>query len=304
MGYYTDISKSEYAAKDTALYNRLNGVSGHTVAGVIATQLAPQLLQFTIGKILSGSDKTENETNTSNSSEQTKREELQKKLDEALKEIGADNENQINEAVSKVQDERDKKVGEAQTAVNTFIDGTDKYSSQITELKGKLVTSQNGVELTAEEKAQNDKINKEIEKLEAKRQEAYEKAVADLEEVTKTEDAKVETTYKKAQEAIDLVEQLAKLNHVGDEEVKVEEKTEALADFTKYRKLFTDTKASTEERIEYGAELKKIAEANPNDKTIQNAYKMLESKIEALSWSEMHKNNPQGLGLNQKSFGI
>ena len=33
MGYYTDISNSQYAAKDTALYNRLNGVSGHTFLG-------------------------------------------------------------------------------------------------------------------------------------------------------------------------------------------------------------------------------------------------------------------------------
>ena len=304
MGYYTDISNNkDYAAEGTAQLNRMRGASGHTIAGVLLSQTVPSIFMTIASKVADGkgSDKS---NETKGSSESSGITELQNKLQSLLNEIGAESENDINEAVSRAQNKRDEKVGEAQDKVNTFIDGTDKYSSQITELKGKLVTSQNGVELTAEEKAQNDKINKEIEKLEAKRQEAYEKAVADLEEVTKTEDAKVETTYKKAQEAIDLVEQLAKLNHVGDEEVKVEEKTEALADFTKYRKLFMDTKASTEERIEYGAELKKIAEANPNDKTIQNAYKMLESKIEALSWSEMHKNNSQGLGLNQKSFGI
>lgn len=33
MGYYTEISNSQYAAKDTALYNRLNGVNGHTFLG-------------------------------------------------------------------------------------------------------------------------------------------------------------------------------------------------------------------------------------------------------------------------------
>ena len=33
MGYYTEISDSQYSAKDTALQNRLNGVNGHTILG-------------------------------------------------------------------------------------------------------------------------------------------------------------------------------------------------------------------------------------------------------------------------------
>lgn len=33
MGYYTEISNSQYSAKDTALQNRLNGVNGHTILG-------------------------------------------------------------------------------------------------------------------------------------------------------------------------------------------------------------------------------------------------------------------------------
>jgi len=40
MGYYTEISNSQYAAKDTALQNRLNGVQGHTLLGVMLSSNA------------------------------------------------------------------------------------------------------------------------------------------------------------------------------------------------------------------------------------------------------------------------
>lgn len=33
MGYYTEVSNSQYAAKDTALYNRQNGVNSHSLIG-------------------------------------------------------------------------------------------------------------------------------------------------------------------------------------------------------------------------------------------------------------------------------
>ncbi len=35
MGYYTELSSSQYAAKDTALYNRMNGVTNHSMLGAI-----------------------------------------------------------------------------------------------------------------------------------------------------------------------------------------------------------------------------------------------------------------------------
>lgn len=46
MGYYNDISNSEYAAKDTALANRLNGVSGHNPWGVLALNAGMQLTNY------------------------------------------------------------------------------------------------------------------------------------------------------------------------------------------------------------------------------------------------------------------
>ena len=48
MGYYTEISKSSaYSAQDTALYNRMNGVSGHSWLG--ATLAANTMNIFSMG---------------------------------------------------------------------------------------------------------------------------------------------------------------------------------------------------------------------------------------------------------------
>ena len=53
MGYYTEISNNkEYAAKDVALYNRMNGVSGHTVAGVVLSQTLPSIFMTLTTKIV------------------------------------------------------------------------------------------------------------------------------------------------------------------------------------------------------------------------------------------------------------
>lgn len=46
MGYYNDISNSEYAAKDTALANRLNGVSGHNPWAVLGLNATMQLTNY------------------------------------------------------------------------------------------------------------------------------------------------------------------------------------------------------------------------------------------------------------------
>lgn len=52
MGYYTEFSNSSYAAKDTALTNRLNGVNGHTVLGTLLVGCAQNI--SSIGEQLAG----------------------------------------------------------------------------------------------------------------------------------------------------------------------------------------------------------------------------------------------------------
>lgn len=56
MGYYNDISNSQYAAKDTALANRLNGVNGHTFLGTFLVGNVNNFLY--IGQQLAGNGKS------------------------------------------------------------------------------------------------------------------------------------------------------------------------------------------------------------------------------------------------------
>ena len=298
MGFYTEISNNkEYAAKDTALHNRMNGVSGHSAAGAIISQEAPGLFKGVaskIGNLLNGSEaNNESDAAGADKSEQAQREELQKQLKSALREIGAEDENGINEAVHMQQTERDVKVEAAQTEVDSYRLGTDKYSVEINELQGQIVT---GEELTPEQQANNEKIQSKIEKLEAKREDALQKAQANLEKTIQTEDAKVNQVYTKAQEAIVILEKLEKLNYEGiNEDVKVEEKTEALADFTKYRLIMTSQDTTPEERYEAANKLEEIASNNSENKTISDAYKALEAKIGAAKHSyrdSVNDNNP------------
>ncbi len=59
MGYYTELSNnSTYAAKDTALANRLNGVNGHTVLGTLLVGNVQNI--FSIGEQLAGRGKSKN----------------------------------------------------------------------------------------------------------------------------------------------------------------------------------------------------------------------------------------------------
>ena len=296
-GLYTKISNDKnLAATNTAEFYKYNGISSHSEIGLTLAQTLPSLFMLTLSKVgnLSDSEKaSESDAAGADKSEQAQREKLQKQLKSALREIGAEDENGINEAVNMQQTERDVKVEAAQTEVDSYRLGTDKYSVEINELQGQIVT---GEELTPEQQANNEKIQSKIEKLEAKREEASQKAQANLEKTIETEDAKVNKVYAKAQEAIDILETLTKLNYEGiNNDVKVEEKTEALADFTKYRKIMTAQDTTPEKRYEAANKLEEIASNNSNDKTISDAYKMLEARIGAVKHSyrdSVNNNNP------------
>ena len=65
MGYYTEISNSEYAAKDTALINRMQGNDSHSIVGAALATNAGNILNLGMsifGKITAKSEAPE-ETN-------------------------------------------------------------------------------------------------------------------------------------------------------------------------------------------------------------------------------------------------
>ena len=287
MGFYSEISNSKQAAENTAIYNRMNGLDVHSPIGYTLAAAAPQLLSFTtslIGNILNGSEKDENAKGSV--SESAQREQLKKDINKILRDIGAKDENGINEAVNEAQNERDTKIKAAQSELEPYMNGTDKYSQEIKNLQAQIVT---GEELTPDQAANNTKIQNRITKLEAERKEVQEKIQANIEKVTETETARVQKIYDKAQEVIKLLQQLADLNCIKEEDKDkpIEEKTETLAEFTKNRDILIDKNINIQERAEAAEKLEEIAQNNPNDATIAKAYAMIKNQVETTLEDEM-----------------
>lgn len=272
MGYYTEISKSsKYRAEDTALYNRMNGVSGHTALGVIGSQLAPQLLQLTIGKILSGTEKADSEEKTVTPEDQ-QREALQEQLKSVLKEIGAVDEKGISKAVEEAQSEHDKNIKAKQDIVDTFTNGTDQYTTQITALQTQL----NG--LTAEndpDGSQKRKIEGQIQDLEKKRDKALQQAQKDLQEVTQKEDKKLNNIVFKAEEAKAILVQLQNLNAIdeADKETSYDAAQEVtdMANFNQAREKFLKNKTKE------------------NAQALKEAYEEVDNKTTKAAWDKFLK---------------
>ena len=231
MGYFLDINNNEdLRAKNTAQINAANGKTGHSYAGVILSQLGPSIFMGVLNKIESSQD-GKGGSDSKNLSVDEERKSYERKLNKALNKIGANSAEDINEAVTRSQNERDTKVKAAQTDVDAFKNGTDTYSTQIADLKKQLTNSN----ITDDEKT---KINNDIEKLENKKNKALEKAEKNLEKVVKTENANVDTVCENASYALSYLEILASMKSVDDsQEVTVEEQNEALNEFVTHRNL-------------------------------------------------------------------
>ncbi len=73
MGYYTEISNSEYAAKDTALINRMQGNDSHSIVGAMLATNATNILGagLTIFGKLTAKDTVPEEENPDSTEERT-----------------------------------------------------------------------------------------------------------------------------------------------------------------------------------------------------------------------------------------
>lgn len=279
MGYYTEISKSEYAAKDVALYNRMNGVSGHTVAGVVATQVAPQLLQFTIGRILSGSEKNENETNTGNSSENTERTRLQKELKSALKDIGVDHEKDIETKIAEVRTEGQNNIAKAQENVNKY-KTVEQYDADIENQQNAL----NSLNDTNDpDGTKRKEIEKQIEALQSDKK-ARQDAENELRKVTEAENAKLIKLNQRAEDANDIIKQLNALDNNSvekQETAKVESQYNELQTFNDAYKNYKKS-PSKETALALQKAYQDCPQDSPNYKNISTLYKMYQKDVEGL----------------------
>ncbi len=279
MGFYTQIATDKnLAAKNVAEYNYMNGNYNYcyTPSDAIIDSI-PSIFFALTGKVAEfAADRRENRQENNS----IERSNLEKDLQEALNDIGASDENNINEAVTEKQNKYSLEIQTAQAAVNVFTDGQDEYSSQITSLKVQISGLNEQNDPDGVKKAQ---LEQQIADLEAKKAEAYSQAQSKLQEIQKTAEVELKKIETRAKDAFNILEKLAKLDSSSEKKVNVKEKTEALYDFTQTRTAFEKAlkNNNTNEARVQAETLKKIYEEHPNDKTIRNAYeKLLKTKVE------------------------
>lgn len=275
MAGFLNLHNSEYASKGVAEYNAANGNSRQSFIGYTIATNFPSVFMTLTSKI---ADKKDGKGGASETSDDSELKALNKQFKQILKKIGANDETQINEAVAEAQNKSQTKINTAQAEVDSFNNGTDKYSTQIATLQGQLVT---GEDLTDEQKANNDKINNKIESLNKERTKAQEKAQKNLEKVVETETANIQEVKANAEEAYKIFEQISNLADVDHEDNNyVREKNEVLHDLNNQRTAFL-TSTNPADKKAAAQKIKQMAEENPNDTNIQTTYKLLKDKIEA-----------------------
>ena len=274
MAGFLNLHNSEYAAKDVAKYNAANGNSRQSVVGYLISTNAPSIFMSLTSKI---ADKTDGKGGASETSDDSELKTLKRQFKQVLNKIGAKDETQINESVADAQNKSQTKINTAQAEVDSFNNGTDKYSTQIATLQSQLIT---GEDLADEQKANNDKINKKIESLNKERTKAQEKAQKNLEQTVKTETANIQEVKANAEEAYKIFEKISGFVDVDNEDNNyVREKNEVLHDLNNQRTVFLTSTNPTDKKAA-AQEIKKMAEENPNDINIQTTYKLLKNRIE------------------------
>lgn len=271
MGYFTDINNNDSLRSKGAQYTP---VSTRSAQKVQETQYVINTI-FGFGfNILPSATDGKGGADSKHLSVDEQKKDLESKLNKCLNKIGAKNADDINEAVSRAQDERDTKIKAAQTEVDAFKNGTDIYSTQIADLKTQLTNSN----LTDEEAT---KIKNKIKKLETKRDKALEKAQNNLDNVIKTENAKVDKICGEATSALSYLEQLASLKSINDnEEVTVQEQTEALNEFATHRNIICSNTDDIKTKQQAAKRIQELVEANPNNKTMQDGYRVIKQQVE------------------------
>ena len=274
MAGFLNLHNSEYAAKDVAKYNAANGNSRQSFVGYLISTNAPSIFMSLTSKIAEKSDGKGGASETSDDSELKT---LKRQFKQVLNKIGAKDETQINESVADAQNKSQTKINTAQAEVDSFNNGSDKYSTQIATLQSQLVT---GADLTDEQKANNVKINKKIESLNKDRTKAQEKAQKNLEQTVKTETANIQEVKANAEEAYKIFEKISGFVDVDNEDNNyVREKNEVLHDLNNQRTVFL-TSTNPNDKKAAAQKIKQMADENPNDINIQTTYKLLKSKID------------------------
>ena len=277
MGYYTQLAGTRDAGMSEENYYKFLTYANRNYQrseGVAALTQAGMSCIFTVAGYFTKDNNADSTSGTE--SEDAERKRLQSELDAVLKAIGAKDQNDINEAISRAQNTRDENIAAQQKK------GDEQVQSVVNSYDSKIKSKQNEL-ASATDQATIDKINNEITKLqqeaETKVKEAQEKANAELKKVTEAENNKLTMICNNATDAFALLEALANLNAVDEDSYTVQEKTEVLNEFVTHRNIL-NSKNDTLETKQYAAKrIKELAEENPDNKTLQDGYKMIENQV-------------------------
>lgn len=270
MGLYTDISNDpNLRSKDAALQNRQNGVQYQSQWGVLGVGLVGQLPQGLTNIFGSQTAKNSEQTETAeNDPNLEQKEAYENERDDLLAKIGAKNVGELESIYQQTVAAENEKITNQQGVINKISKDIGNIAEELKGLyqqKTEAETNSKDFDIAA--------INAKIAELESKKTKLEQDLNNEQLKLAEIQRTALETCNKLKSdiERIGILEN--KIKEI-DEETSVEVKTEKLSDFNTARKAFEKepTKANAEALV-------KAYENNKNNKTIENAYKLLEPKI-------------------------
>ena len=266
MGYFTDINNNDSLRSKGAQYTPVSARSAQKVQN--AQYVINSIMGFGFN-ILSSATDGKGGADSKNLSVDEQKKTLEKQLDKALKAVGVDNVNSIDNALTT----QNTKVSNSQKTKEAFYNSTDEYSVKIENLRGQKVS---GANLTEEQVSKNNQIDKQIKALEKDKEQAKKAA-----EKTYAKEVKIfQEMSVNADTAKNINIQLQNLKSLDDSE-KIEPKYDVkqevtdLSDFNKAREKFLKHPSK-----ETALALEEAFKSVDSEKTISAYNKYLKPSIE------------------------
>lgn len=220
MGYLREIGNSEYAANDTALWNRMNGNDIQSPLEYIFSTNSPQIISTFGNLTMKIFDKGEKSEDSVSDKDAVKREALENEKADLLASLECESIDEFNGILNTYATDITNKQGELTTQKTAYETSKQEYGQKLNALNEEYTSGQ----ITSEEYSQRlEELKKEEAELEKAEQEIQTKET-ELQELNKEYQAK----QTKMQKVVDIQRKIDTLDNGG-----VKEKTSGMKEFTK-----------------------------------------------------------------------
>lgn len=220
MGYLKDISSSEYAAKDVALMNRMQGVSNQSSVGYILATNAPQIFGIFGNLTMKALEKSDKSEGDSNDTDAVKREALENEKKDLLSALECESIDEFNGILNTLAGN----ITNLESSINTLSSSYNTKLENRNQTKDKLEAQYRAGEITEEEYAKADKEISDIDKELEQEKSDIEAKTQELQKLNK----EYQDKQAKMQKVVDIQRKLDTLDNGG-----VKEKTSGMKEFTK-----------------------------------------------------------------------